>query len=422
MTVNTASFSREQVVASYINVYFPDDITGTLDLDPWYTLLSGISAIPNKPVMLEKAMAATSCIYLGKLNKDTRMLNHGLQLYNGAIHHVSRELSRNRYTDELFFTIGIFQILVAMYCPHGLDVMVHQTAVTNGIFKHILSHSTNSPIIKTLCLAFQRMRLLTSLSPIEANNVVDLAREHTPAALISNENAAVDELFQLMADISPIAAAVSMTDVSDNAACHLSLYDCLAHREKLLSWYSRMKVRIGGGPYVGESSDFPCKNISSSEHLFGRPYGFSSLDYEVSRAMPYCVQDSMKAWGINVTIFGMGQIAKVYMELRREEKFIWSQKLFKHVGDMGSDLGYRFGELLQFGWSLLEQSDSNERPGLSPVPTSPSNASSGASAASPVSPASSSTSTASTAPFVAEYVPMHETIDMPTRSRWEPGQ
>jgi hypothetical protein len=295
-----------------------------------------------------------------------------------------------------------------------------------------------------------------------------LAREHTPAALISNENVAVDELFQLMADISPIAAVVSMTDVSDNTACHLSLYDCLAHREKLLSWYSRMKDRIGGSHYVGESGDFPCKNISSSEHLFGRPYGFSSLDSarlhilfwsamsilqallgqthayaytsappdpytnkeyqlseyyadEVSRAMPYCLQDSMKAWGVSITIFGMGQIAKVYMELRREEKFMWSQQLFKHVGDIGSDLGYRMGELLQFGWGLLEQSDRNERPELSPVPTSPSNPSSGASAASAVSPASS-TSTASTAPFVAEYVPMHETIDMPTRSRWEPGQ
>lgn len=112
MTVNTASFSREQIVATYINVYFPDDVTGTTGLDPWYTLLSGISAIPNKPVMLERAMAATSCIYLGKVNNDTRMLNHGLQLYNGAIHGVSLELNRNNYTDELFFTMGIFQILV----------------------------------------------------------------------------------------------------------------------------------------------------------------------------------------------------------------------------------------------------------------------------------------------------------------------
>jgi hypothetical protein len=112
MTVNTSSFSREQIVASYINVYFPDDITGTTELDPWYTLLSGISALPNKSVMLEKAMAATSCIYLGKINDDTRMLNHGLQLYNGAIHRVSQELSRNNYTDELFFTMGIFTILV----------------------------------------------------------------------------------------------------------------------------------------------------------------------------------------------------------------------------------------------------------------------------------------------------------------------
>ncbi|KAJ5733337.1 hypothetical protein N7533_013784 [Penicillium manginii] len=454
MTVNTSSFSREQIVASYINVYFPDDITGTTELDPWYTLLSGISALPNKSVMLEKAMAATSCIYLGKINDDTRMLNHGLQLYNGAIHRVSQELSRNNYTDELFFYNGDFH-----------DTGVHQTAVTNGIFKNILSHSTNSPIIKTLCLAFQRMRLLKSLSPIEANNVVDLAREHAPTAVTSHENVVIDELFQLMADISPIAAAVSMTDVSDNTACHLSLYDCLAHREKLLSWYSRAKVRIGGGPYVGESSDFPCKNILPSEHLFGRPYGFSSLDNarihilfwsalsilqallgqthayaytsappdpytnkeyqlseyyadEISRAMPYCLQDSMKAWGISMTIFGMGQIAKVYMELRREEKFLWSQHLFKYVGDMGSDLGYRVGELLQFGWSLLEQSDRNERPELSSVASSPG---SNASSASPVSPASS-TSTASTAPFVAEYVPMHETIDLPTRSRWEPDR
>lgn len=105
-------------MASYINIYFPEDIRGSTELDPWFTLISGISAIPNKSIMLEKAMAATSCIYLGKTNHDTRMLNHGLQLYNGAIFHVSQQLRRNNYSDELFFTISIFQILVVSYFLH----------------------------------------------------------------------------------------------------------------------------------------------------------------------------------------------------------------------------------------------------------------------------------------------------------------
>lgn len=309
---------------------------------------------------------------------------------------------------------------------------------------------------------------------MEAQSVTEVATEHTPDAVISNENHPADELFELMAGISPLAAAVSMIDVSDNEACHSSLYNCLAHREKLLSWYAREINGLGGRPYIGQIGEFPSKDIPPSEHLFGHSYGFFSLDNarihvllwaalsilqaiigqtyayaytstpvdvennkeyrlsefyadEVSRAMPYCLQDSMRAWGVSGTIFGMMQIAQVYMELRNEEKFMWAQSLFKHVGDIGADLAYRMNELFNYGWALMEKADREKRSELSPVPSSAVSDSTASpiSTASPTSPISttsplSSVSTASTAPFVEKYVDMQQEVtDMPVRPRWD---
>lgn len=116
MVMNSASVHRDQIVSSYINIYFPDDIKGSIGLDPWYSLISAVSEMPNKPIMLEKALAATSCIYIGRTKRDNHLLSQGLQLYNGAIRHVSHQLSRNKYTDDLFYTLGIFQVLAVSHC------------------------------------------------------------------------------------------------------------------------------------------------------------------------------------------------------------------------------------------------------------------------------------------------------------------
>lgn len=115
MTLNNSTLKREQIISSYMNVYFPDDITGSAALDPWWTLISGVSELPGKPIMLEKALAATSCIFFGKTNNDEGILKYGLQLYNGAIQHMSHQLSRKEYSDELFYTIGVFQVLVVSH-------------------------------------------------------------------------------------------------------------------------------------------------------------------------------------------------------------------------------------------------------------------------------------------------------------------
>lgn len=205
-----------------------------------------------------------------------------------------------------------------------------------------------------------------------------------------------------MSGISSIAAAVNTIDISHIEACQVLLHKCLTLREDMLAWYSREVGQIGGGPSVCESDDLVTTRIPPSKHLFGLPYRFVSLDNarihillwaalsmlqtfigqaharvyspdlvdartnqeyqlseyyadEISRAIPYCLQDSMRVWGLSGTVFGMCQIAKIYMDFRREEKFFWSQQLFKTSGDIGTDLSYRMNEMFLHGWALLWQ-------------------------------------------------------------------
>jgi hypothetical protein len=114
--LNSGPMKREQIFASYTNVYFPIDIKGSTELDPWYGLICGISALPNKSPMLERALAAQSCIVVGR-QYDKGMYYYGLQLYNTAIQHMSRVIKRNGYCDEVVYTAAIFHGLVVSSSP-----------------------------------------------------------------------------------------------------------------------------------------------------------------------------------------------------------------------------------------------------------------------------------------------------------------
>lgn len=179
--VDSGPAAREQLFAAYVTSYFPIDVTGATQLDPWFDLVEGTATLPSRPMMLEKAVAAKSCLFLGKINNDERMFCHGLQLFNNAIQHMSRQLSKkkNVYSDELVFTVVYFQKLVvsllslkfeiiwpltwklkSCYCPHGLDVWMSQMEVTNGILKQCARRASNNPMIQSIYLAFQRVRLV----------------------------------------------------------------------------------------------------------------------------------------------------------------------------------------------------------------------------------------------------------------------
>ncbi|KAJ5920994.1 hypothetical protein N7466_009320 [Penicillium verhagenii] len=183
------------------------------------------------------------------------------------------------------------------------------------------------------------------------------------------------------------------------------------HRQKLFDWYEFNVDFFGGRPVT---CDTIITNCPPSDYLFGTPYRFTSLDNarahhgywaalsilqgliaqaqshayclspaqvatnedyllsefyadEISRSLPYCLADDKKAWGPHTSIFGLGQSCKVYTEFRRREKFLFTQEAMKHLGIMGSDFSKRMGEMMLYGWSLVEGVDQSPVVSSSPV-------------------------------------------------------
>lgn len=227
-----------------------------------------------------------------------------------------------------------------------------------------------------------------------------------------------DRLLNLMSTISNFTAAINTVNESCDSHYYQNLIvDCLAHKEKILQWYSQDVSLIGGRPTIYPSNEKIDTALTPAGHLFGASYRFSSVENarltilfwcslsilhgliaqartlayyprpvdiltdedviltefyadEISRSLPYCLQRSMKAWGASLAFLGIGQICKIYMEYRRYEKFVFSQKAFRVIGDLGYDLAFRLSELLWYQWNLAApeqslsppESTSSERP------------------------------------------------------------
>lgn len=95
----------------YMNTFFPIDIAGSTGTDPYYYLISSFSQLPHKTQMLDNAIAAASCVFLGKHHRDDALLQEGLRFQNSAIRHMSSMISRGTYHDDLVYTAAIFQSL-----------------------------------------------------------------------------------------------------------------------------------------------------------------------------------------------------------------------------------------------------------------------------------------------------------------------
>jgi hypothetical protein len=78
-------------------------------VDHFQPLFTQIAALPTKTLMLQQAISAVSCVFLGKVDRNNTMLQYGLRLYNSAIGHMSRLLNREDCSADLAYTSMIFQ-------------------------------------------------------------------------------------------------------------------------------------------------------------------------------------------------------------------------------------------------------------------------------------------------------------------------
>ncbi|KAJ5586674.1 uncharacterized protein N7459_002439 [Penicillium hispanicum] len=396
--VSSAPATRNQLFAEYMNRFFPVDVAGSIGIDPWYYLMSNFSQLPNKTPMLENAMAAASCVFVGKRCRDNSLLQEGLHLYNRAIHHMSTMISRNAYCDDLVYTAAIFQSLErlhpAHHCPNGIQIWLSHHDGLNALIERCHPRTTRNPLLKAIYDYIELSRALSAtiaigMPPDENQSPMQQPPREDP----------LGELICTFSGLSPVFKKLASLSNADVQTCQGLHQNCLFYKEQLIAWYARRNAEFGGMPTL--ASDELCPELAPANHLFGTAYRFPSLDNarlhvlywtalgltehliyqlsthsmsrgpnifhfdpdgqfrallfytdEISRAIPYCLQNSMKIWGAHVLIFSAGHICKTYIDAQCWEKFLWCQKVLQRMADFGMECANRMSDVF---WKLASE-------------------------------------------------------------------
>lgn len=113
-----SSTYRSQIFSKFLESSFPLEIVSSDEIDILPSLIVNISTRPVKSEMLERALAAIACIYLGRTHADTHLTQIGIQHYNIAIRHMSQLLSHQVQTDDMIYTTVAFQ-MIQVRAPHS---------------------------------------------------------------------------------------------------------------------------------------------------------------------------------------------------------------------------------------------------------------------------------------------------------------
>lgn len=135
--VHSGSAMRTQILSSFIQLHFPPDKPmSSVNLQQF--LHSGIYRLPWKSEMLDKALTAMSCLFLGKTQRDSRIFCHGLRLYNDAIGIMSRLIHQNTYSDEILYAAFIFQEIAVWIPTNPLPSLRHLRHTNNQLIHYII--------------------------------------------------------------------------------------------------------------------------------------------------------------------------------------------------------------------------------------------------------------------------------------------
>ncbi|KAJ5172225.1 hypothetical protein N7492_004818 [Penicillium capsulatum] len=388
-SVDSTFVYRAQLFGQYMDCYFPIQLAGALGNDPLHHLLRNFTYLPNKTKMLEHAISAASCVFMGKIRHDTTLLQEGLLLYNSAVRHMSQTINQKGYCDELVYAAAIFLAIEEVHCPGGLQAWIAHVHGLNALFKMCYPRIQSNHLLRAIYECCEIGQTLSSTigtgGLAHPNDIVVRKSRQDPFG----------ELLSIFSELSPAFKRAPSLDSADAGETEALLQNCLFHQTKIFDWYARRLEEIGGEP--SKTSINLCPELSA-EHLFGPAYLFSSLDNaklhimywtiqgmtedlisqvarhvtshtadsatgsadhessllifymdEVSRAMPYILQDSMKAWGARSVLFFAGQICQAYLKISDWQKFVWSQKVLNRMGDFGMESAIRIGDVF---WKL----------------------------------------------------------------------
>lgn len=131
--ININSQIRSQIFSLFIDSYVPSSPTGQIK----FRCEQGSALVKEFPAMMagknsqlfDRAISALASVFVGKHVGDDRLMNHGLVLYNQAIHIFSRIISRSALpVQEVLCANVVFQLYeVSPRGPGSPLLLTHNT-------------------------------------------------------------------------------------------------------------------------------------------------------------------------------------------------------------------------------------------------------------------------------------------------------
>ncbi|KAJ5174713.1 uncharacterized protein N7482_000590 [Penicillium canariense] len=388
--VTAGPVAREQVFSSFTNVFFShtEEISS---LNLWQYLIYNFVTLPNKSNMLERAISAVSCLYMGKMNNDDHLYNYGLDLYGTAIRSVKNNIYRNAWNAEIVYTAVIFQELEGYCCAFDLRAWLAHTQGTSTILRYYRDILPRNPLLDAIYNQHQKMRLIIATAGVNISDDEYRYLKYSSDGI----STPLSEILAVYAEFGPISAAINSISSTDHEACQALLQSCLKQKKRIEAWYSQ----------YGYARCLFHRRTAPSGALFGTAYRFSSLDNarmhhwywnalatiqpmifharslvrsypltpqsdpgkkpsddedyqlsefyadEICRTIPYYAYDTKTLSGIRMLMFPMSGAIKVYIGLGHREKYLWCQEALRLISNRGLSSSRRLSELFWDSWN-----------------------------------------------------------------------
>ncbi|CAI7666144.1 unnamed protein product [Penicillium pancosmium] len=291
--INSVPEIREQLFATFMGAYFPACMDGDTHVDSWRYLISSFQVLPHKTMMLQRALSAICCVYIGRINDDERLSHHGIQLYNSSMRSMSKMLCTKTHSEDSLYATVIFQMIEKCItvkkstgpsgvhgCANGFDPWVfHMQAMSNLLKENQHKISTN-PLMDAVSSSHAKLSIIYGIlavrGPGDDNSHLINPCPQTP----------LDELFDIFVTGRSLLDAIEAMNTLplddpkiSPKACFASLQTIVEYRDRITSWYVEKEAQIGGPPIVCEVKDTRLFNKMLLENNpFGSIYRFVTLD------------------------------------------------------------------------------------------------------------------------------------------------
>ncbi|KAJ6007832.1 hypothetical protein N7540_011808 [Penicillium herquei] len=125
----------------------------------------------------------------------------------------------------------------------------------------------------------------------------------------------------------------------------------------VLYWTSLLLIEILIHEMTTSIMILESRNNKSSGYFLPSSEQFIMAEHyadEICRAIPYCLQEGMGAWGAHIVVASMNHVTKPFAALRREAKFFWCQEIFQVISSRGMNLAVALGDLSLGLWRSYE--------------------------------------------------------------------